>query len=107
MVKKKELPKIQEIVKKAWHDHFGTHPVEIRLEPGTDFLYGTDLVDVYFVFDVLPEELGGPDWENFRGRKSLHFKGQIDEMMVEEELFIDTVYWYRQPEDFEPAVADG
>lgn len=40
-------------------------------------------------------------------KKSLHFKGQIDEMMVEEELFIDTVYWYRQPEDFEPAVTDG
>jgi hypothetical protein len=107
VVTKKELTKIEEIVKEAWHDHFGSHPVEIRLEPGKDFLYGSDLVDVYIVFDILPAELGGPAWENFRGRKSLDFKGQIDEMMVAEELFIDTVYWYRQPEDFEPVMADG
>lgn len=54
-------------------DHFGSRPADVRLEPGTDFLYGDDLVD----------------------------------MMVKEELLIDTIFWYRQPEETEPALADG
>ena len=107
MVRKTELAKIEAIVRKAYHNHFGHHPAEFRLEPGRDFLYGDDLVDIYIVFDVLPAELGGPDWENFRGRKSLDFKEQIDDMMVEQELFVDTIFWYRLHEDFEPAASDG
>lgn len=107
MVKKKELAKIEEMVRKAYHSHFGDHPAEFRLEPGTDFLYGDDLVDIYIVFNALPKELGGPDWENFRGRNTLDFQETVDDMMVKEELLIDTIFWYRQPEEMEPAVADG
>ena len=107
MVKQRELTMIEEIVKRACSDHFGSHPTDIRLEPGTDFLYGDDLVDIYIVFDALPKELGGPDWENFRGRNTLDFQETVDDMMVKEELFIDTIFWYRQPEEMEPVVADG
>ena len=107
MVKKKELVKIQEIVQRACSDHFGSYPAEVRLEPGTDFLYGTDLLDIYIVFDALPKELGGPDWEDFRGRNTLGFQETIDDMMVKEELLIDTIFWYRKPEEMEPVVADG
>jgi len=106
LVRKTELAAIEQIVDKAWRDHFGSHPVEIRLEPGTDFLYGDDLVEIYVIFETLPTRLGGPDWENFRGRKSLDFKEQIDDMMVEQELFVDTVFRYGLHEDFEPAVAE-
>lgn len=107
MVGQKELTKIEEIVWKVYRHHFGDHPVEIRLELGNDFLYGDDLVDIYIIFDVLPEALGGPDWENFRGRKSVDFKFDIGDLMAKEELPIDPVFWYRSPEDLEPALSDA
>ena len=107
LVRQTELNRIEEIVRRVYRHHFGSHPAEIRLEPGNDFLYGDDLVDIYIDFDLLPAELGGPDWDNFLGRKSLDFKEQVEEGMVEAGLFVDTVFWYQSPDDLEPALPDG
>ncbi len=107
MVGQTELTKIEEIVWRVYRRHFGGHPVEIQIEPGNDFLYGDELVNIYVDFEVLPAELGGPDWDNFLANKSLDFKEQIEEGMVEAGLLVDAVFWHQSPEDLEPALSDA
>lgn len=83
MVKKDELERIRTIVEGAYDHHFGKHRTDLMLEARVDH-YGYDVVDVVFVFDEVPPGVGG--------RKTLDFKGQVNDQMVAEELLIDLIF---------------
>lgn len=97
MVKKNELKRIRTIVERAYHHHFGNHQTDLMLEARVDH-YGYDVVDVVFVFDEVPPGVGG--------RKTLDFKGQVNDQMVEEELLIDLIFEFHSRTGLEEVMAE-
>ncbi|MXX72107.1 MAG: hypothetical protein F4106_05660 [Gemmatimonadetes bacterium] len=97
MVKKNELARIRCIVEGAYQDHFGAHQTDLMLEARVDH-NGYDVVDVVFVFDEEPPGLGG--------RKTLDFKGQVNDQMVEDELLIDLIFEFHLRSELEETMAE-
>ena len=60
--------------------------------------YGYDVVDVVFVFDEAPPGLGG--------RRTLDFKGEVNDQMVEQELLIDLIFEFHLRAELEAAMAE-
>ena len=60
--------------------------------------YGIDVVHVVFVFDETPPGLGG--------RKSVDFRGQVDDDMLAEDLLIDTIYQFHLRAELEEAMRE-
>ena len=97
MVTKEQLGRIRTIVERAFADQFGEHETDLTLEARVDH-YGYDVVDVVFVFDETPPGLGG--------RKSVDFRGQVDDEMVEQDLLIDTIYQFHLRAELEEAMRE-
>lgn len=97
MVTKDQLARIRIIVERAYANQFGERDGELTLDAWVDN-YGYDIVEVAFVFDEMPLELGG--------QKMLDFRGQIDDEMIEEDLLIDTLYRFHLRAELEEAMRE-
>ena len=97
MVTKDQLARIKVIVERAYADQFGKRDGDLTLDVWVDH-YGYDIVEVAFVFDDMPPELGG--------QKMLDFRGQIDDEMIEEDLLIDTLYRFHLRAELEEAMRE-
>lgn len=97
MVSQESLDRIRTIVERAFADNFEGHETDLTLEARVDH-YGYDIVDVVFVFDESPPGLGG--------RKSVDFRGQVDDDMVEQGLLIDTAYQFHLRAELEEALRE-
>ena len=97
MVTKEQLGRIRAIVERAFADQFGDSKTDVTLEAYVDH-YGIDVVHVVFVFDETPPGLGG--------RKSVDFRGQVDDEMLAEDLLIDTIYQFHLRAELEEAMRE-
>ena len=97
MVTKDELARIRAIVERAYAGQFGTREGDLTLDVWVDH-YGYDIVEVAFVFDEMPPELGG--------QKMLDFRGQVDDEMIEGDLLIDTLFRFHLRAELEEAMRE-
>ena len=97
MVTREDLARIRTIVERVYADHFGEHPTDLTLTPRVDH-YGYDVVDVVFVSEETPPGLGG--------RKSVEFRGQVNDQMVEDEIFIDLIFEFHLRAELEAVIAE-
>ncbi|MCY4572164.1 MAG: hypothetical protein OXF01_05125 [Gemmatimonadetes bacterium] len=97
MVTRENLARIRTIVERVYADHFGEHPTDLTLTPRVDH-YGYDVVDVVFVSEETPPGLGG--------RKSVEFRGQVNDQMVENEVFIDLIFEFHLRAELEAVIAE-
>lgn len=56
------------------------------------------MVDVVFVSEETPPGLGG--------RKSVEFRGQVNDQMVEDEIFIDLIFEFHLRAELEAVIAE-
>lgn len=97
MVTKDELARIRDIVERAYAGQFGRREGDLTLKAWVDH-YGYDIVEVAFVFDEMPPDLGG--------RKMLDCRGQVDDEMIEEDLLIDTLFRFQLRHELEEAMRE-
>ena len=97
MVTKEELARIRVIVERAFSDQIGKREGDLTLDVWVD-QYGYDIVEVAFVFEDMPRELGG--------QRMLDFRGQVDDEMIEEDLLIDTVFRFHLRAELEEAMSE-
>ena len=97
MVTREDLARIRSIVERVYADLFGEHETDLTLRARVDH-YGYDVVDVVFVSDDAPPGLGG--------RKSVEFRGQVNDEMVEQGILIDLIFRFRLREEIEAVLAE-
>ena len=97
MVTKDELARIRAIVEQAYAGQFGKREGDLTLKAWVDH-YGYDIVEVAFVFDEMPPDLGG--------QKMLDVRMQIDDGMMEEDLLIDTLFRFQLRAELEEAMRE-
>ncbi len=97
MVAREDIARIKTIVERVYADHFGEHDTDLTLRARVDH-YGYDVVDVVFVSEEAPPGLGG--------RKSVEFRGQVNDQMVEEGVLIDLIFRFHLREELEAVIAE-
>ena len=97
MVTREDIARIRSIVECVYADLFGEHETDLTLKARVDH-YGYDVVDVVFVSDDAPPGLGG--------RKSVEFRGQVNDEMVEQGILIDLIFRFRLREELEAVLAE-
>ena len=97
MVTKEDLAKIRTIVECVYAELFGGHETDLTLTGRVDH-YGYDVVDVVLLSDETPPGLGG--------RRSVEFRGRVNDRMVEEGVLIDLIFRFRLREEVEAVMAE-